>query len=231
MKTITKISLLICFLASGIVVNAQYIPKKRLTSDIRAGINLAEMDIKGANMYKEVKLGVNLGVNINYKFLGNMQFQTGFLITKKGLKKHINTLDRQPVVTVEYDEHNNTTGNYIQMPFNLGYELYTSRLFAFNINAGAYIAYGYKGKGTYAIRRTTTNTYEDEPLIERSEGEYESFTPERWKRLDYGLNANIGFVYDIYSFCVSYEYGLYNISRTNPELRNRNMSAAIGFRF
>lgn len=239
MKTVIKILLLISlFFCSIIVVNAQYIPKKRLTADIRAGVNLSEMDIKNANEFKQAKIGLNLGVNVNYKIVDNFQFQTGFFVSKKGLKQHIK---RAPdgfgaadpnIYVLNYSERRTTTGNYLQMPFNLGYELYVTKLWAFNINVGAYLAYGYKGKGDYATEVTYKNGPEGvDPVTEKSAGEYDTFTPDMWKRLDYGLNANVGVIYDIYTFIISYEYGLYNISRSDPELRNRNFSASIGFRF
>lgn len=46
MKTILKIFLLISLFVCSIgTINAQY-PKKRITSDIHVGLNLAGMDIK-----------------------------------------------------------------------------------------------------------------------------------------------------------------------------------------
>lgn len=236
MKIVIKISLLLClFLCSIIVVNAQYVPKKRLTADIRAGLNISEMDIKDANKYKQAKIGLNLGVNVNYKIVSNFQFQTGFFVSKKGLKQHIKEKDVEidPIVfLLSNDERRTTTGNYLQMPFNLGYELYVTKLWAFNINAGAYLAYGYKGQGDFQIKKTTRNGPEGvTPVTEESSGEYDTFTPTMWRRFDYGLNLNVGVIYDIYTFILSYEYGLYNISRNDPELRNRNFSASVGFRF
>ncbi|MDR3059720.1 MAG: PorT family protein [Prevotella sp.] len=245
MKIVIKISLLISFfLCSIAAVNAQYIPKKRLTVDIRAGVNISEMDMwdavkeVGVNKFKQPKIGLNLGINVNYKLIDNFQFQTGFLVTKKGLKQHIKKApdgfgaSDPNIYVLNYSERRTTTGNYLQVPFNLGYELYVTKLWAFNINAGAYLAYGYKGKGDFATEVTYRNGPEGvDPVTDKSDGEYDTFTPDMWKRLDYGLNAHVGVIYDIYTFIISYEYGLYNISRSNPELKNRNFSASIGFRF
>jgi len=233
MKTIIKISILFFLFACCIAANAQK-PRKRLTADIYAGLNLAEMDIKDANMYKQAKIGMHIGINMNYKIVGNMQIQTGFMITKKGLKQHIYTKETDNVGTVTtYDERYNGTGNYVQVPLNLGYELYFNKLWAFNINAGAYLAYGYKGKSTKSS--VTTVDYGEgkgDPVITTvPENEYDTFVPDGWRRFDYGLNATAGLIYDIYTLKVGYEYGLKNISYNDPELRNRNFYLSLGFRF
>lgn len=232
MKTIIKISILLFLFACCITVNAQK-PRKRLTADIYAGLNLSEMDIKDANMYKQAKIGMHIGINMNYKIVGNMQIQTGFMISKKGLKQHIYTQETDNTGTkTTYDERYNGTGNYVQIPLNLGYELYFNKLWAFNINAGGYLAYGYKGKSTRSSVTTVEDGYSEGPTITTvPEYEYDTFTPERWRRFDYGLNGTIGVIYDIYTLKVGYEYGLCNISYNDPELRNRNFYLSLGFRF
>jgi hypothetical protein len=236
MNTIIKTSILFFLSVCCITTNAQN-PRTRLTSDLYAALNLSEMDIKDANMYKQVKLGMHIGFNVNYKILGNLQIQTGFIVSKKGLKQHIytNNTDAAGTNTI-YDEHYSATGNYLQVPFNLGYELYFSRLCAFNINAGVYAAYGYKGNSTRSIVTITDDGYSDEPVVSIVLPEYEYSTfitngSNGWRRFDYGLNASVGFICDIYTLKAGYEYGLYNISSTNPELRNRNLYVALGFRF
>jgi hypothetical protein len=204
-----------------------------MTADIYAGLNLAEMDIKDANMYKQAKIGMHVGINVNYKIIGNLQIQTGFMISKKGLKQHIYTLDTDNAGTVTtYDERYDATGNYVQLPLNLGYEVYFSRSWAFNINVGAYAAYGYKGKTLRSSVTTVNDGYSEKPTVTTvPESESDTFTPERWRRFDYGLNGNVGLIYDIYTLRAGYEYGLYNISYEDPELRNRNFYLSFGFRF
>lgn len=233
MKTFIKIILLISLCIYCIGISAQYKPKKRFTSDIYAGMNLAEMDIKGDNTFKQAKIGLHIGFNLNYKILENMQVQTGFLVTKKGLKRHIHTVTRDESLgeVTTYDEWSNTTGNYIQMPFNLGYEVYFTKFLAFNINGGLYAAYGYKGTGKFSSTSIREDGYGEPVVTSVPEYEYDTYTPERWRRFDYGLNGSIGIIYDIYTFKLNYEYGLCNISYSDPELRNRNFTASVGFRF
>ncbi|NDV94973.1 PorT family protein [Dysgonomonas sp. 521] len=235
MKTFIKIILLISLFVYCVGISAQYKPKKRFTSDIYAGVNLAEMDIggKGNNTYKQAKVGLHIGFNLNYKILWNLQVQTGFLVTKKGLKRHVNTVTKDESINEKttYDEWSNTTGNYIQIPLNLGYEVYFTKTFAVNINGGFYAAYGYKGKGTFSSISVREDGYGAPVETIVPEYEYDTYTPDRWRRFDYGLNGSVGLIYDIYTFKINYEYGLYNISHSDPELRNRNFSASVGFRF
>jgi hypothetical protein len=232
MKTVIKISILFFLFACCVAANAQK-PLKRLTADIYAGLNLAEMDIKDANMYKQAKIAMHIGINMNYKIIGNMQIQTGFMISKKGLKQHIYTQNTDNAGTVTtYDELYNATGNYLQVPLNLGYELYVNKLWGFNLNAGAYVAYGYKGKTTGSSVTIVDDGYSERPAVTTvPEYELDTFAPERWRRLDYGLNGSVGLIYDIYTLKAGYEYGLCNISYEDPELRNRNFYLSLGFRF
>lgn len=236
MKTTIKIFTLTLLLASSLTASAQSI-KKRFTSDIHIGVNLSKMDNKD-NEYTQPKLGMHIGVNVNYKIIGNIQIQSGFYVSKKGLKLHKGPLDQEGVIsTVRTEQWQSTTGTYIQVPLNLGYEVFVTKKVAFNINAGVYGAYGYKGKGTERSVTTTFNGNETPVTEFYGPVEFESFEPLRWRRFDYGLNGNIGFVYDIYTFNVNYEHGLYNVlnlgnaANIGQTLKNRNISVSLGFRF
>ena len=233
MKIIFKIFLISClFICISTQTNAQN-ARKRLTSDIHIGLNFAEMDIKGANMYKEPKLGMHIGWNINYKIYQNIQIQTGFYVTKRGLKQHIQETSVNEGAEVVYygDTLKHTTANYMQIPLSLGYELYLTKKFAFNVNAGMYIAYGYKGthkeEGFLETRRGNNEIIvETIPSIER-----DTFGLRKWNRWDYGAILSFGLIYDIYTINFNYEYGFYNISDEGRNLKNRNPSISLGFRF
>lgn len=235
MKILYRIILTICFfifMSSSLEAQTQ---RKRFTSDIHFGLNFAEMDIEGANMYKQPKLGVSLGANFNYKILHNIQLQTGFYVTKKGLKQHIETdnVDGSNDVGIRYigDTVKNIAASYIQVPLCIGYEVYLTKKFAFNINAGGYLAYGFKGH--YKIEGYAKEMRGDEvtasyPLY-YVEGE--SFALQRFNRFDYGAIASVGFIYDIYTLNFNYEHGLHNVTDDGRVLKNRNISILLGFRF
>ncbi|MDU1892191.1 MAG: porin family protein [Dysgonomonas sp.] len=210
--------------------------KKRFSSDIHVGLNFATMDIENANMFKTPKIGVNIGVNFNYKILGNIQLQSGLFVTKKGLKQHIKsrTKDETTGTVVANDTITHIVPNYIQVPLALGYEVYLSKNFAFNVNVGGYAAYGFKG---YHTRETSSWTVEaGRPPSDVSYGpgiDTDVFDDNNvLRRFDYGVIASVGFIYDIYMINFNYEHGLYNISNdASRVLKTRNKWFSIGFRF
>jgi len=216
-----------------IPANAQY-PKKRLAADFRMGLNFPQMN--GTDGDHDFKIGFNIGTNVNYKIIGNFQVQTGLLVTKKGYKSSSKVTVENITGTVSVTEKwYEATANYIQMPFNIGYELYFTKNMAFNINGGLYVAYGYGNKGRIKYRgRLTTYKPNVDPVTNELEGAYEEYTfsDTRWKRPDYGLNGSVGFIYDIYTINIGYEHGLNNVTRSevNP-LKHRVYSLSLGFRF
>ena len=235
MRIIVKLLLAAGILLSGnSALNAQKRPQKRLTSDIKAGINLTEM--RGIPSYSvDNKIGLHLGINVNYKIIGNFQIQSGFIISKKGLKQHLVEITGNEVTNIYdvVDRWYNYTGNYIQVPLNLGYELYFTKNMAFNINGGMYFGYGYKGKTKF---HSFATTYEKGEVtmtgVPEPEYEVDTFDPTRWKRFDYGLNGNVGFIYDIYTISFSSEYGLNNVTNVpGLDLKNKLYSLSFGFRF
>lgn len=234
MKTYFRILLLGFFLINVVYSAEAQTMRKRFTSDFHVGLNFAEMDIEGANMYKKPKLGMTLGINFNYKILHNIQLQSGFYVTKKGLKQHFETVEVSEVGTTYMEDiQYEVTGNYMQIPFCLGYEVYFSRTFAFNMNFGVYGAYGYKGNYTRKGFTTTIEPGQNPVITDLGEATGETYDYRLWRRWDYGAIGSVGFIFDIFMVNFNYEHGLYNISavESNPALKNRNMTFSIGFRF
>ncbi len=225
-----------CILFSYTSLNAQGIKTRKLRGDFRFGLNFAEMDIQGGNMYKQPKIGVQFGGTVSYKVLGDFQLQTGFFITKKGLKQHENSysVDRNSGITTLVDRRTWVDANYVQVPFNVGLEHYFTNNFALNINGGIYVAYGFKGlsnvTGTITtIAGTQTN------VSDVNSGDQQTFhltSLGQLKRFDYGAGLSVGAIYDIYGITMGYEYGLHNISAIAGDVRrNRNFYIGLGFRF
>ncbi|NDV78800.1 outer membrane beta-barrel protein [Dysgonomonas sp. 511] len=233
MKTLLRILIL-----SGLLllsINGLYAQrvKKKFTTDFHMGLNFAEMDIQGANKYKEPKLGMFLGANLNFKILGNVQIQTGFWVTKRGLKQHIEEkrVDNGTNTVYMGDTIRETAASYLQVPLCLGYEVFLTKKFAVNFNVGGYLAYGFKGnhheEGIQTVVQDGVEMPQTLTVFDR-----ETFGLSYWNRWDYGAIAKVGFVYDIYTVNFSYEHGFYNVSGDpNQPLKNRNKSVSVGFRF
>ncbi|MDR2956290.1 MAG: PorT family protein [Prevotella sp.] len=242
MKTVYKILLLSClFIVATMGANAQF-AKKRFSTDIHIGLNFAEMDIKqlnednkmvGANMYKQPKLGMSIGMNFNYKILYNIQLQTGFFVTKKGLKQDEETNPNSGTGT-QYTvvKKSHTAANYMQIPLCIGFETFFTKTVGFNINGGVYGAYGYSGTYKTESYNVTVNPGEDPVVSEVSIVEGNTYDLLQWKHWDYGLIGSVGLIYDIYMINLNYELGIANLSAIGgQELRNRNMSVSLGVRF
>ena len=234
MKTVSRIFLLVGLLVLvSSIANAQTI-RKRLTTDLLFGFNFATMDIKGGNMYKEPKVGFTIGANVNFKILHNIQLQSGLYVTKKGLRQHIQRSEYNTAMDVEYygDTLRNTAANYLQVPLCLGYEVYLTKHFAVNFNAGGYVAYGFKGKNRgEAYATTIKDGVVQGTQITIPSYEEETFALRKWNRWDYGVLGRVGLIYDIWTINLTYEYGFHNVADDGRELKNRNMSVALGFRF
>ncbi len=232
MNTLLKILISTCILiviSSGAELKAQ---KRRITSDFLFGFNFAEMDIKNGNMYKEPKIGFLIGANVNFKLINDFQVQTGFFVTKKGLRQDIETVENDEAAgqRTVYHTMRNTAANYIQVPLGIGYEVYLTRSFALNINAGGYAAYGFKGDHrTEEYTVVWLDNVEYPSAI--TETETDTFSKRMWKRFDYGAYARVGAIYDIFTINLTYEYGLYNVSNEGSIMKNRNLAVALGFRF
>lgn len=235
MKTTYKLLFLFSILVSFISgIQAQSL-KKRFTSDFHLGFNFAEMDISkgGNNDFNKPKIGMHIGMNFNYKILDNIQIQSGFFVSKKGLKQKIHNEVVSAVndITIN-DTVNHTVANYMQVPLCLGYEVYFTDKFGINLNVGGYAAFGYKG--TYENKYYTEYIYADNTIIrnplEKETGE--TFDLNKWQRWDYGLIGSVGVIYDIFMLNFNYEHGLNDLSSINTiSLKNRMMSVSLGFRF
>ncbi|MFV0417667.1 MAG: porin family protein [Dysgonomonas sp.] len=235
MKTVFKSLILVYLLISTVFQIQAQSDRKRFTSDFHVGLNFANMDISrgGNNDFNEPKLGATLGMNFNYKIFHNIQIQSGFFVTKKGLKQSIHKEVIEPLndITVT-DTLNHTVANYMQVPLCLGYEVYFTDKFGFNLNAGGYIAYGYKG--TYENKYYMETIFADNTVIsnplEIVNGQ--TFDLNKWKRWDYGFIGSVGFIYDIFMLNFNYEHGLHDLSSTNTvSMKNRTLSVSLGFRF
>ncbi|MFT3993182.1 MAG: outer membrane beta-barrel protein [Dysgonomonas sp.] len=233
MKVIYKIYLIISLLFVCANIEAQVAPKKRITGDFKFGVNWAEMDVAGGNMYKDPKIGVIIGGNVNYKLISGFQLQSGFYVVKKGLRqsRKDTTEDTATGIVTKMDWKYVVDANYAQIPLNIGFEHFFTDQFGLNINAGVYAAYGFKGKrkteGTKTIIAGTSVTE-----VDLNVGETDTFVRGQLSRFDYGVGFNIGAIYDIYSLTIGYDRGLRNVSdATDTNMKTRSTYVAVGFRF
>ncbi|WP_101689541.1 porin family protein [Dysgonomonas massiliensis] len=233
MKVILKTLLIIlCFVCVS-DIDAQIGLRRKLFHEFRMGLNSSEMDIKGANRDKKVKKGFHFGYVGTYKFMEPFQVQTGIFLTKKGMKQSIDRRTESAIGTdITYERTRyEIDANYVQIPLMIGWETDYDKEWVFNINAGVYGAWGFKGRTKKNMRIEEIIGEGYEPAITYENSNIRTFTKSVLKKFDYGVLINAGVIYDVYLLNVSYEYGLYNVSQVDPELRNRNLTLSIGLRF
>lgn len=234
MRKKIKIFLFILFIAFAYTeVKAQ-----DFTSEVKATLNLSQMDMPGANTDKTLKPGFSLGVNLNYKFHSGIFFQSGFFMTKKGSRKHEKNSwsDEGDDVYINYEDITSTIdANYIQIPLGIGYEKFIDKNFGFNFSIGGYGGVGFKGKTK--VRGTTWNYNKDSGQkgtvnISPKEREDDTFGDRSTlKRFDYGITGNVSIIMSSYIVSLGYEYGLMNVSQNSQEMKNRNLVIGLGMRF
>lgn len=232
MKTLYKVIIVISLLLLSSGMKAQF--GSKFITELRSGINFSEMDIAGANMYKQTKIGFNITGSFSMRLAGPLYMQTGAALTKKGLKQHDKSEWQIELtgITVKNDIKSTIDANYVQVPLMLGFEIPVSRVCSLNIYGGGYGAYGFKGKTK--VRGTETR-YPDSPdpaVIDRSQENVDTFDSGQLKKIDYGAIGSVGLVVDVLSFNLGYEYGLFNVSdNASRELKNRNITFSLGVRF
>ncbi len=232
MKLIYKTLIVVSLFLFSVSVNAQLGDK--YVAEFRGGINFSEMDIAGANMYKQSKVGFHISSAFGVRLIGPLYAQTGLGLTKKGLKQHDKSIQRQDAtgIITKRDIRTTIDANYIQLPLMLGLEFPIKKDWIVNIYGGGYAAYGFKGKWTVEGTETRDPDSSDPVVYDRSEAEVDTFDYGRLKKFDYGLIGSVGLVVDIFSFNLGYEYGLYNVSdNASRELKNRNATFSVGIRF
>lgn len=232
MKPIYKILLILGLLLFSICANAQFGDKYII--ELRGGGNLSEMDIEGANRYKQSKIGFNITTTFALRMSGPLYIQTGLGLTKKGLKQHDKGRYQVENSGAFYKRDVKTTidANYIQLPLMVGLEFPISKACAINVYGGAYGGYGFKGKTKVEGSQIYDPDSSNPIIVNVDEPEVDTFDSGQLKRFDYGAIGSVGLVIDMVSFNLGYEYGLYNVSdNASRELKNRNITFSVGVRF
>lgn len=233
MKVLLKTLLIILGFVCVSDIDAQIGLRRKLFHEFRMGLNSSEMDIKDANRDKKVKPGFHFSYVAIYKFAEPIQFQTGISLTKKGMKQQISKREESVIgtdITITNTRYE-LDANYVQVPLLIGWESDYNKQWIFNISAGGYGAWGFKGETKRYGTKTEIIAEGHDPIVTNINDKRKTFSRTVLKEFDYGLMGSIGIIYDVYLLNLSYEYGLFNVSKTSQELRNRNLTLSIGLRF
>ncbi len=194
---------------------------------IKAGVNLSTMSLKdnNGNYSDDFKMnpGFHVGVTGEFPLTEIFSFETGLLLSTKGLK--INQVEDIPLgpTTVLKGKMNLL---YLDIPFTAKayFDIGSTKIYGL---FGPYLGMGVSGKNKYEITgEGETRTGEKNISWGSEENDY--------KRLDYGLTAGSGVEIKSIQIGLFYSLGLANISNQSVNGRkfsNRILGITVGYRF
>lgn len=198
-----KIVLVASLLAFATALSAQ------VNLGVKGGVNMS-------NFYgdsfddKDVKIGFNVGLLLDYDFRYDMGIQTGLFFTTKGSKP---TYDFPIIGEVEGATFN---ANYLQLPVHYAYKLDVSPGTRIVFHGGPYAAYGIGGKITFD-GNDLADTFGDDGLL---------------KPFDFGLGVGVGAEFGQFIVDLGWDMGLIDISDIDAlEYKNQNAYLSIGYKF
>lgn len=203
-----RLSLLVAMLAIVTVASAQ------VNLGVKGGINMS-------NFYgdelddKNVKIGFNVGLLVDYEFMYNSAIQTGLFFTTKGAKYDGSFEGVSGEVSVN--------PMYLQLPVHYAYKIDVTPGTRVVLHAGPYAAYGVGGKAKVKLSS--------------SEGSVESdgidvFGDDGFKRFDAGLGLGVGAEFGPFLVDLGWDMGLVNISPVdNGNIKNQSAYLSVGYKF
>ncbi|OON66210.1 porin family protein [Hymenobacter sp. CRA2] len=231
--TYTLLSGLTLALLSGHHVQAQV----QVSVAPRVGLNIASIAAKPADKYLKdgALLGAQYGVALNAQF-GRFAVQPALLLSQKGSKVAYSYVDgpfsKKGTLTTKL--------TYFEVPLNAVYS--TGGEYGLLVLAGPYLGVGLKGEDhlKYTASYMGSNVPQEEDtnvkFVAQAERDY---TQHYARKLDWGINAGLGFKAKALQVQASYGVGLGNIIPNGPDnqrpgdrVRNRvlQFSAAYFFR-
>lgn len=160
---------------------------------LRAGMNLAN-HIGDNDTYRQVKVGLNAGVTVDFELLDDFYFRPGALFTMKGGRTNKGD-----------DVYKNQ--NYLEVPLFFAYKVDVNRSFAIDFQTGPYLAVGLFGKTKNKTRKTDWKSF-------KHDGN------NAVHRFDFGWNVAAGVDVDQFYFGFGYEFGflkLYDNDNWKPK--------------
>lgn len=191
-----KTIIAVCMLVAAVAANAQ------IKVGPQVGLNLANMSTKysdeaqdwmGDEPDTKMKLGMSLGLAVDFGFSDAISLKTGLLFSQKGYK-----IDEDG-----YTEKN--TLNYFDIPVNVAFHIKDLQVFA-----GPTIGLGLSGKSKWeAGDESGDDKIKFVGKID-PEKDYGDDVDMLVKRLDLGLNIGAGYAFGPVVASLNYNFGLLN---------------------
>jgi len=218
MKKIYKLGCLVVFSFIGLNTYAQ-LP---VSFGVNAGVNLSNAHVEDHIGDIKARVGFQVGVTAEYALTDAFYLQSGLSFTTKGFKNEYGVAES----SISYNVKHTVNEMYLQLPVKAAYKFPVMDNMNIVFNLGPYFAYGVGGKTKTEINNrvgTIEGTIKDD--------KYNTFSDEGLKRFDFGLGAGVGAEFGQIVVGLNYELGLINIAREDGNVKNRNASLTLGYRF
>ncbi|MDU1891177.1 MAG: porin family protein [Dysgonomonas sp.] len=256
MKTTFKLFTILAFFSlSMISAQAQHYKlhqyERKVDFVIKAGINLS--DLTGFHHSTNMKLGYNVGLNINYNLSPKVYLYSGLELLNKGANY---------TYTEEWTEYDMTIKDsrmnmiYLQIPLHAGYKIKLNEKNRLSFHAGPYMAFGIGGKRTFGDKVTKKYHHQESAetitleqyraTVKGFKKHKDIFSDELMKGFDLGIGIGVRFEHNCFSYGLNYDHGLMDVSRggnneknshgtliTGPydRVKNRTGYLSVGYRF
>lgn len=222
-----KTIFVVCMLVAAVAANAQ------IKVGPQVGLNLSNMGFNYDDSDMEpddpkMKMGLNLGLAVNFGFSDAISLKTGLLFSQKGFKMKEEMMGEDLKVKFNL--------NYLEIPVNLAYHIKGIQVFA-----GPTIGIGIAGK-----MKSEFGDEEDEVDIKFSKQDLEDDEDENMyaNRLDLGLNIGAGYSFGPVVASINYNFGLsnatgkvknepdnYEDNRDDNKMKNRTLTIGVAYMF
>lgn len=239
MKQIIKITLAAIFLIGGLSVSAQ---ERKFFFGAKAGFVFS--DLSNYPYETKMKHAFTGGLTFDYFLNSDLYLSSAIEFANKGAKFDLLNNNEEQGTSVSIKE-STVAASYLQVPVHLGYKFDLSEKTRLMIQAGPYIAYGISGQtefGDEVVLKTpggTTTMNLNEymrhlpynSLIDTWMRGKETFSDTHFREFDWGIGIGLGVEYEHVNISFKYDFGLYDISRGDGKVKNRNAYVTLGYKF
>ncbi|RPD50149.1 PorT family protein [Hymenobacter sediminis] len=234
-------------LSAALLLAGAHVAQAQVSIAPRIGLNASSIkfDVEGENPDSKLLYAPQAGVTLNAQF-GNLSLQPSLLFSQKGGKfvekgEESITDDDGKTYKIKGEEKLTFRLSYLEVPVNLVYNT-SGEEGGFQVFAGPYIGVGLSGKYK-AENEVSVNGEVVEELSGSDEDDIE-FVGEgtdennaELRRIDWGLNAGVGYKSGPFQAQIGYGLGLGNLvpkydnSDSNDKLHNRGVHFSVAYFF
>ena len=224
MRNIIKLSLMAIVMFNGHLFAQNF--------GVKAGLNLSNLIERDHNTIdSEFKPGFHIGATAEFPIKEIFSFETGLLLSTKGYKtpKRLYGSFGDAQVINYREETVNLLYLDIPLTAKISFDVSNAKIYG---SFGSYIGVGLSGKHKTEI---SYNPNDDPNLMMEVDVEWGSDENDDFKRLDYGLSAEVGVEFNAVQVGVSYSIGIAdimpNIGSQSNRVKNQVVGISLGFKF